>query len=49
MLFDMYQKRMIARVSKINNTIIQKVEELFLGFTLGTQLNWNNHSEHNYF
>ena len=46
MLFHTYQKRSKSFVPKINNTNIEKVEELkILGLTLDTLLNWKIHSE----
>ena len=46
MLFHTYQKMIKTCVPKINNTNIEKVEELhFLGLTLDTHLNWEIHSE----
>ena len=49
MIFHMDRKHIEAPAPKINNIIIEKVNEFnFLGLTLDTHLNWKKHSEHNY-
>ena len=46
MVFHTYNRQIIAPAPKINNTIIEKVEEFnFLGLTLDTHLNWKKYSE----
>ena len=43
----MHRKHIEAPAPKINNIIIEKVNEFnFLGLTLDTHLNWKKHSEH---
>ena len=47
MVFNMHRKHIKALAPKINNIIIEKVNEFnFLGLTLDTHLNWKKHSEH---
>ena len=47
MVFHMHRKHIEAPAPKINNIIIEKVNEFnFLGLTLDTHLNWKKHSEH---
>ena len=46
-VFHMHRKHIEAHAPKINNIIIEKVNEFnFLGLTLDTHLNWKKHSEH---
>jgi len=47
MVFRMHRKHIEAAAPKINNIIIEKVNEFnFLGLTLDTHLNWKKHSEY---
>ena len=47
MVFHMHREHIEAPAPKINNIIIEKVNEFnFLGLTLDTHLNWKKHSEH---